>query len=1418
MEKSSLLEQWKRKKSDTPAKSIQSAPDGIPIPLSHGQQRLWFLQQLYPDNPLYNYSEVYSFSGDVQVDFLIQALDSVFQSHDILRTVYVTEDGRPFMRMAPEAAISQTHHDLRMSEDVEKEVSRIQDADANHSFDLSEPPVALLSVIRVEEDAYRVMLTLHHIATDKWSMNLLRSEWAENYRTLCTGETPEPQKPDVQYPDFAYWQRDREIKWEQVDYWRRKLSGDIPRIDLPTDYHRPKELRFAGRSSEFYHLSAERSEAVLRRCKQWGVTPYVFFLSIYYLFLYRYTGQHDILIGSPISNRDQKALEKTIGFFNDTIVLRTEIPPEGSFLDLLREVKKSTLEAFSNKDVPFDFLVRELQQERSLSINPFFQVMFLYYSVSEPESFGEGVQVDYDFYNPGVSKFDLTFDVAEENGKLSFAFEYSTELFKEKTIGRFLDGIALLMKGVVEAPERAISKVEILTAEEKEFLLPSKSISSDTFKEFTGIHQAIEKMVDERPDATAVTFGDNSMTYAELDAKANVLAARVVLKIRGDRPNAMDEEAQSTKVINPLVGLCVERSLDMIVGLLAILKAGCAYVPIDPKYPIDRVDYMLQDANIELLITQKKLACLFDKSTVAPLMVDESYASENCISQKGIADNSTSEEKSKEKTSKGETLFPEMPVLKRDDLAYVIYTSGSTGRPKGVPITHDNILNSTAGRLDFYPQKPKAFLLLSSISFDSSKAGIFWTLCTGGNLIVTEDRIEQDMHRLGEIIQRNQVSYMLLLPTLYQLLLEHTDTSKLNCLSTVMVAGEACPPTLVAKHCSAMPNTGLYNEYGPTEATVWCIAHKIQQKDAMYGVPLGKPVAGAQIYLLDANKTPVPRGATGEIYIGGPSLSNGYLGRPDLTAKAFLPDPFVSESLASESSPPGVDVNDGSFPHSQVETSAVAGDLSAASAETANHQSQEPINGVAQLRNRLYRTGDLARYNADGNIEFLGRGDRQIKIRGYRVELGEIEKAIRTSEAKVSQVVVLAGDGTTGPQRISAYLVSEESLALVELKSSLKNKLPEYMVPSIMTQVDALPLLPNGKIDKVSLAQMAEVGTYEEHTNKKTPSNETEEKLLAIWQDILKIENIGVQDNFFELGGDSILSIQLIARAREAGMHLTPNQIFDNQTIATLANYVMAKEKPTEEWDYLVALRKNGFERPLFCIHAGGGHVFFYNILTKYIGEHRPIYALQASGVYAGKEMHHSIEDMARDYLQAIRSVQPTGPYNIMVYCFSVAVGHEMLMQLQGSGETANLIVMDTMTDPWKLDTGNRLRMRIKSFAKRLMMDPIKTVRGMIGERVVQLKLQLRKRMSQGDDKALARLNNNLAHICSLYRWRPHHQKVTLLLTEKPDKDINKEVVGSWKKVALGGVEVVPIEGNHIDLFAEPEVRIVAKNIEDNCV
>ncbi len=904
--KVSLLTQWKKKKATLEETvKISKAPQDAVIPLSNGQRRLWFLQQLYPKSPVYNYSEIYVFNGSLDVEILLSALEKVCEDHDILRSTYHMEDGELFIKITSDPIIRVAKHDFSHLDSLGSEaaVKPVLTADARHSFLLSEHPMVLVSLVKITSTKHILLLTLHHISTDKWSMGILRKELAKYYRALSSGSEPlERRGTDIQFSDYTYWQQNQPVDAAQLAYWKNKLSGEIPIINLPTDFPKPAVPTLEGGAGPRKYFSREHSTEILNLAKKMEVTPYVLFLSVYYLLLFRYSGQEDILIGTPIANRDKKALEDIIGFFNDTLVLRTKLSSGMRFRELVQQVRSTTLEAFSNKDVPFDTLVKELKQERSQSVHPFFQVMFLYHSVPEIPSFGSGVTLEHDFFDAGVSKFDLTLYISEEDGLLSTTFEYTSDLFTEKSIARIQEHYNLLMKGVVENEECYLAEVPMLTDADKNFLLNQKTEQAAVFESFAGIHEIIARISQTRPDKTALTFGDRSMSYGELEQRANTLALRILEKTHGQ---------------NKIVGLLTERSLDMIVGLYAILKSGCAYLPLDAKYPKQRLDFMLNDADVTIVIMQEGLVSDFNDFNLETLLIPQ---------DRGIV----------------KEISTEFPKANRNNLAYMIYTSGSTGQPKGVPITHGNIINSTEGRLSFYSTDPQAFLLMSSISFDSSKAGLFWTLCTGGNLILTEDRLEQDIEKLQEVIFKNKVSHTLMLPSLYSLLIEYGNKAKLQSLSTVIVAGESCSPKLCKMHFDVLPKVAIYNEYGPTEATVWCLAHKIERKDTSSDIPLGKPVANAQIYLLDEQRNLVPTGAVGEIYIGGEGLAGRYYKRPDLSDQAYVPNPFRK----------GAD-------------------------------------------EKLYRTGDLGRYNAEGNIEFLGRSDQQVKIRGHRVELNEIERHSR---------------------------------------------------------------------------------------------------------------------------------------------------------------------------------------------------------------------------------------------------------------------------------------------------------------------------------------------------------------------------------------------------------------------------------------
>ena len=917
----SLLSKWKesdKKKSLT--FGIPKAPENAVIQASHGQQRLWFLEQLYPKNPVYNYSDLYTFKGNLQPEILKKSLQTIFENNTVLRAYFVLEDGKLIQKISPADSLNIGEFDLSNLSETEREQRKqdILNEDAGNHFDMDKPPLMRATLIKNSSTEWNLLINIHHIVTDKWSMGLLREQMAKNYKDLVAGNTIESKASQIQFSDFAYWQHNQPVNQEQLNYWKEKLSGDLPMLNLPTDYTFTGSTNFEGEPLR-RPFTESQSARILSLCRELGTTPYVLLMSVYHLMLYKYSGQDDILLGAPIALRKGRVSEDLIGFFDETIVLRTKFSPQDAFVDLVKKVNQTVLEAFSNRDIPFDLLVKELKPERVAGKTPFFRGMFMYHDIPETPTFGPEVAMSYELLNVGVSKFDLTMFISNENGKLSSSFEYSKELFKEETILRFHDNYRTLLEHILDDPNQKISAINMLNENELAVLMPKKTSGDGPFSEYSGIHEIIIAAGKKNPEGLAVVFGDESISYNQLLQKADSIARKILSQTEGR---------------NEIVGLCVERSLDTIIGILAILKAGCAYLPIDPEYPEERIHFMLSDSKVPLVFTQEPLAPIFKtyEGTVhlldGPLMAD---------------------------TEEGGNF----PNANRDHLAYVIYTSGSSGQPKGVPISHGNIITSTQGRLDFYPESPKAFLLMSSISFDSSKAGIFWTLCTGGTLVIAEKRLEQDILKLGEIIYKNNITHTLMLPSLYKAILDFSEPSQIKSLQNVMVAGEACTSAVCNAHFDKLPQTQLYNEYGPTEATVWSIAHHVQKEERNDAVvPIGNAVASAEIYILNENMELVPIGAAGEIYIGGPLLARAYLNNPERTASSFVDNPF--EGSTSK---------------------------------------------------KLYKTGDLGRYNSKGQIEFLGRIDQQIKIRGFRVELGEIEKTIEGYDDVEKAVVVLEESG-----------------------------------------------------------------------------------------------------------------------------------------------------------------------------------------------------------------------------------------------------------------------------------------------------------------------------------------------------------------------------------------------------------------------
>ena len=910
----SLLNKWlnRVKKSDDP-KGLQPRPEGVKVPLSLGQQRLFFLQQLYPGNPFYHYAEAYNFNGKLEVESLIRSFEIAAQRHDILRTKVVFENRQAIQQVNDKPLFEISEYDLRNlpETDREKVSQELAVSEARKSLESPDGYIIRISILRLKEDEVWVILTMHHIIMDKWSMHLLQNEVADYYRKLINNEEVNFSPLTIQYADYAYWQSLQKPNAETLVYWKSKLENSLTFLELPTDFPRPYRPTFRGAYST-QKFPDDLSNNLKKFCREKNKTLYTVVLTAFKILLKRYSGETDILVGSPFTNRDEIALEKIIGFFDDTLVLRSDLSNDPTFIELLEQVWTTTQAAFAHKNMPFEVLVKSLKPDRYLNHNPLFQVMFIYHDVPKMPDFGKDVEIGHQPFDFGVTKFDLTLFIAEEKGEITATFEYAKDLFEIETIERMHGHLRKLLEEIVKDPNRPISRLAMITDRELKLF----SEWNDTNSDRTNLKSIVElfaEQVASNSQKPALSFQEDKVTYEELNRRANSVA-NYLLKCNLNKRHP--------------IGLLAEPSIDMIVGILGVLKAGLAYLPLDAAYPKKRLDFILRDSCATVVLTQKHLSSSLSDHPVDVQTIDEIVASE----------------------SAGEPILP--IAIDGEDLAYVMYTSGSTGQPKGVCVTHNNLIYSTTARFDFYPAQPQNFLLMSSFSFDSSVAGIFWTLLAGGKLVLIERRTEQDLNRLSEIFVSEEITHTLLLPTLYKTLLKNLPKQVFDTFKTIVVAGEACPKDLCNEHFETLPNIELYNEYGPTEATVWATVYKTTATESSLNVPIGKPIPNNQIYILDENQNRVPIGVPGELFIGGKGVAKGYFNNPGLTNKYFIQNIFNPES--SE---------------------------------------------------KLYRTGDLCRYKSDGTIMFLGRKDNQVKLRGYRVELGEIQEAIKQN-IKVREVVV----------------------------------------------------------------------------------------------------------------------------------------------------------------------------------------------------------------------------------------------------------------------------------------------------------------------------------------------------------------------------------------------------------------------------
>ncbi len=1062
------------------------------LPLSFAQQRLWFIDQLEPGSSLYNMPVVLRVEGPLDPAILERCLGEIVRRHEALRTVFTVHDDAPVQVIRPPAPFVLPQVDLSALPEAARETAALAlvQEEAGRPFDLSglqgDPKGDLMLrgvLLRLGAADHVVALTMHHIASDGWSLGLLVGEVTALYAAFAQGEpSPLPELP-VQYADFALWQRSwlqGEILAREIEWWRRQLAGLPPLVTLPTDRPRPAVQSYRGATRPvFFPAELTRRMATLGRHE--GATLFMVLLAAFQALLARLSDEDDLAVGSPMAGRTHREIEPLIGFFVNTVVLRSDLSPTSTCGELLGRVRETALDAYLHQDIPFEKLVLELAPERSLAHAPLFQAMLVLQNAPAESLEIRDLRLRPVSLETTAAKFDLTVSLGEHGGGLLGTVEYATDLYDAATVDRLIACFELLLSGMVEEPERRLGELPLLTPAEAR-QLRAWNETDTAYPLDRPLHAWIEDQAGRAPESVAVSFETEELTYGELVRRADRLARR--LGASGCGPESR-------------VGVLLERSSELLVALLGILKAGAAYVPLDPDHPADRLVFQDRDARLRRIVTRADLADRLPGAADRFLFLPPG---EPVAGNLGGPDEA-----------------PLAVTVDPDHPAYVLYTSGSTGRPKGAVISHRAIVNRLLWMQEALRLSAADRVLQKTpVSFDVSVWELFWPLMTGARLVVARPGGHRDNAYLARLIARQEITVLHFVPSMLQLFLEEPGAGECRTLRDVVCSGEALSAELARRFAARLGRARLHNLYGPTEAAVdvtsWVCA-AAEHEDGR-GIPIGRPIANTRIHLLDRGLQPVPVGVPGELFIAGVNLARGYVERPDLTAERFLPAPEGRE--------PG---------------------------------------------ERLYRTGDLARWRSDGAIEYLGRLDHQVKIRGVRIELGEIEAAL-LSLPGVREAVVMAREaredrlrearedrlrGDRSEKRLVAYVVGDASAGV--LRQALRERLPEAMVPAAFVTLAALPLTANGKVDRKALPAPEQPGARAGYV---APRTREEELLAAVWAQVLRLPRVGVNDNFFELGGDSILSVQIVTRARQAGLAFTVRQLFEHQTVAALARQATA--------------------------------------------------------------------------------------------------------------------------------------------------------------------------------------------------------------------------------------------------------------------
>ena len=1392
----------RRAENTIPRRVTQEAP-----PLSFAQQRLWFLDQLEPESAVYNIPGVLRLRGILHIPALEQSLNEIVRRHEALRTTFAIQDGVPVQIISPSLTLILPVVDVtdRAESIREAEAQRLVKEEAHQPFDLIQGPLLRAKVLRLGDQEHIFVLTFHHIVFDGWSLGVLYRELSVLYHAFSHDQpSPLPELP-LQYADYAIWQREwlqGEVLTSQLSYWKQQLA-DLPAVlNLPTDRPRPAQQTFHG-AQQSLTLPQSLVADLKKVSRQGGVTLNMTMLAALQALLYRYTSQDTIVVGSPIAGRRHRETEEIIGFFVNTLALKTDLSGNPRFTELLTRVRRVTLEAYYHQDIPFEKVVEEVHPERNLSHSPLFRVMCAFQNVPRTTLDLTGLTVTSLEVGGESAKFDLTLFLVEHEGTLKATVEYNTDLFEQQTVERMLGHYQRLLHGIVENPHHCLSELPILTDAEQQQLLVEWNDTQKDYPREQCVHQLFEAQVEKTPDAVAVVCEDHHLTYRDLNSRANQLAHYL-------RKQGIGADS--------LVGLCIERSVEMVIGVLAILKAGGAYVPLDPSYPQERLAFMLADTQAPVLLTQHHLVDALSSHHAQLFCIDRDWSLVRHESAANLPVHTTAE-----------------------NLAYVIYTSGSTGQPKGVEVPHQGIVRLICGS-EYAPfAATEVFLQLAPISFDAATFELWGALLHGATCVLFPGRIPSPAD-LGHVLRKHRVSTLWLTASLFNSLIDHAPEA-LTSVRWLLTGGEALSVSHVRRALTLLPATQLINGYGPTESTTFACTYAIPRhiEATATSIPIGRPIANTTVYILDSGLAPVPIGVAGELYIGGDGLARGYLNRPELTAEKFIPNPF--------SSAPGAQLYK-------------TGDL-VRYLPDGNIEFLGRMDTQVKIRGFRIEPGEieavLAQHPAVREAVIIVREDQvgDKRLVGYVVS--------QEMEAPSPQTL-----RTYLQQKLPEYMIPSAFVSLGALPLTLNGKvdrralpqpeqlgsgfIPEFVAPStpleeLLAEIWADVL----KVDKIgiydnffdlgghSLLATQIVWTLEKRLGKtipvasmfRTPTikqlaralsaeqppsrGEVEARLIRLWEAEFNTDSLTADSDFFELGGDGLRALRLLQNVEQQfGKNLSVATLFAEPTIGQMVNRLCQPDAKAH-WSFLLPLRTTGAQPPFFF--AGP------RILAHYLGPEQPVYGLYLHGL-DGRPVPATVEEVANQYLHEIRNVQPEGPYVLGGYSFGGIVAFEMAQQLQRQGQAvAGLFLVDPTPPHGSTGLGSghrpsffaRFSLRVEPPLVLDAMEPL--------PRSLSYSRTDRAEQHQRWHRSITRPLKKI--ICQLYlsagwlipldlrefyalnarlplirRYRPQPYAGKVILFKIAERFASSHV--DWEHFLTGETEICQISGTHRQIFQSP--------------